>query len=95
MTTIPNYGYTVTYTMAELTWVLQNSGYSIGTVEDVIISEQTAQGNVYKVTFVDTSGRTLTVKGDDARMAFYSTTYGKNVRSLRFSSRPKPFISLR
>ncbi|SFP56864.1 stage II sporulation protein D [Oscillibacter sp. PC13] len=84
MTTIPNYGYTVTYTMAELTWVLQNSGYSIGTVEDVIISEQTAQGNVYKVTFVDTSGRTLTVKGDDARMAFYSTTYGKNVRSLRF-----------
>ncbi|MEI3305856.1 MAG: hypothetical protein V8R40_07400 [Dysosmobacter sp.] len=39
MTTIPNYTYTVTYTLAELTWVLQNSGYSIGTVQDVIISE--------------------------------------------------------
>ena len=27
---IPNYSWTVTYTWDELTWVLQNSGYSIG-----------------------------------------------------------------
>ena len=85
MTTIPNYTYTVTYTPAQLTWVLQNSGYSIGTVRDVYISEYTPLGHVYKVTFVDSSGKALTVKGDSARMAFYSTTYSKNVRSLNFT----------
>ena len=64
---------------------MQNSGYSIGTVRDVYISEYTPLGHVYKVTFVDSSGKALTVKGDSARMAFYSTTYSKNVRSLNFT----------
>lgn len=82
---IPNYSYTVTYTPGELTWVLQNSGYSIGTVKNAYVSQRTALGNVYKVTFVDTTGKTLTVKGEACRMAFYSTTYGKNVKSLRFA----------
>jgi stage II sporulation protein D len=81
---IPNYSYTVTYTPAQLTWVLQNSGYSIGTVCNAYVSEYTQMGNVYKVTFVDTSGNTLTMKGDKCRSAFYSTTYGKSVRSMRF-----------
>lgn len=84
LTTIPNYSYTVTYTFSELTWVLQNSGRSIGTVADVYISGRTSLGNVSEVTIVDTSGKVLVLKGDDARMCFYSTTYGKNVRSLRF-----------
>ena len=83
-TSIPNYSWTVTYTAEELTWVLQNSGYSIGTIRDVYVSGRTDQGNVCKVTFVDTSGKELTVRGDACRMAFYSTTYGKNVRSMRF-----------
>ncbi|MPM84587.1 hypothetical protein SDC9_131660 [bioreactor metagenome] len=82
---IPNYSYTVTYTPSELTWVLQNSGYSIGTVKNAYVSERTSTGNVYKVTFVDTTGKSLTVKGETCRMAFYSTTYGKNVKSMRFS----------
>ncbi|MEA4993015.1 MAG: SpoIID/LytB domain-containing protein [Oscillibacter sp.] len=82
---IPNYSYTVTYTPSELTWVLQNSGYTIGTVKNAYVSERTSTGNVYKVTFVDTTGKTLTVKGETCRMAFYSTTYGKNVKSMRFS----------
>lgn len=82
---IPNYSYTVTYTPAELTWVLQNSGYSIGTVKNAYVSERTPTGNVCKVTFVDTTGKSLTVKGETCRMAFYSTTYGKNVKSMRFS----------
>ena len=42
-------------------------------------------GNVYSVTFVDSRGRTLVRTGDSARMAFYSTTLGKNVPSLRFT----------
>ena len=82
---IPNYRYTVTYTPAELTWVLQNSGYSIGTVKNAYVSERTPTGNVRRVTFEDTSGRTLTVKGETCRLAFYSTTYGKSVKSMRFS----------
>jgi len=83
--TIPNYSYTVTYSPSELTWVLQNSGYSIGTVKNAYVSERTATGNVYKVTFVDTTGKSLTVKGETCRLAFYSTTYGKSVKSMRFS----------
>lgn len=82
---IPDYQYTVTYTREELTWVLQNSGYSIGDVTNVYVSEYTPLGNVYKVTFEDSSGHSLTVKGETCRMAFYSTTYGKNVRSMRFT----------
>ena len=85
MTSIPGYSYTVTYTAEELTWILQNSGRRIGTVKDVYVSQRTAQDNVYAVTFVDTAGKELTLTGDDARMAFYSTPDGKRVRSLRFT----------
>ena len=84
-TSIPNYSWTVTYTWDELTWVLQNSGYDIGTVVDAYVSEYTDLGNVYSVTFVDSRGREMTMTGDNARMAFYSTTLGKNVPSLRFT----------
>lgn len=84
-TTIPNYNYTVTYTYDQLTWVLQNSGYSIGTVKDVYIAERSALGNVTKVVFTDTSGKQLTVTGQACSNAFYSTTLGKSVRSLRFT----------
>ena len=82
---IPDYRWTVTYTWEELTWVLQNSGYDIGDVVDAYVSEVTDLGNVYSVTFVDSRGKTLVRTGDDARMAFYSTTLGKNVPSLRFT----------
>ena len=51
----------------------------------IYVSETTDLGNVYSVTFVDSRGKTLTVTGDNARMAFYSTTLGKNVPSLRFT----------
>ena len=37
------------------------------------------------MTVVDSRGKTLVRTGDDARMAFYSTTLGKNVPSLRFT----------
>jgi len=82
---IPSYSYTVSYTPAQLTWILQNSGYSIGTVQNVYVSEFTKNGNAGKVTFTDTAGKTLTLKGDKARAAFYSKTYGKSVRSMRFT----------
>lgn len=84
MTQIPNYNYSVHYTMSELTWILQNSNRKIGNVCQVEISERTPNGNVKKVTFTDTAGKKLVVTGDSARTVFYSSTYGKSVRSLRF-----------
>ena len=84
-TSIPSYSWSVSYTWEELTWVLQNSGYDIGDVVDAYVSEYTDLGNVYSVTFVDSRGNTLVRTGDNARMAFYSTTLGKIVPSLRFS----------
>jgi len=82
-TNIPNYEWTVTYTAEELTWILEQKGYSLGTVKDVYVSEYTPMGNVSKVTFV---GRleTVTVKGDTCRTIFYSSTYNKSAKSLRF-----------
>ena len=84
-TTIPNYSWTVTYTAEELTWVLQNSGYAIGDVVDVYVTRQSALGNVIELVFVDSWGRTLTMTGQSCSTAFYSTTLGKSVPSLRFT----------
>lgn len=82
-TSIPNYSWTVTYTASELTWILEQKGYSIGTVKDVYISEYTPMGNVKKVTFVGSKG-TKTVSGNTCSSIFYSSTYGKSVKSMRF-----------
>ena len=82
---IPDYAWSVTYTAAELTWILQQKGKDIGTIRNVYVSEYTPLGNVSKVTFVDSAGNVLTVTGDACRTIFYSSTYNKSVRSLRFS----------
>ncbi|MDO4315428.1 MAG: sporulation protein SpoIID, partial [Oscillospiraceae bacterium] len=79
-----NYSWSVTYTASELSWILQQKGYDVGTVKNVSVSEYTPMGNVKKVTFEGTGG-TRTVTGDTCRTIFYSSTYNKSVRSLRFS----------
>lgn len=84
MTSIPSYQYTVTYTSAQLTWILQQKGYSIGNIVNVYVSEQTNMGNVLRVTFVDSAGKSLTVARETCRTIFYSSTYNKSVRSMRF-----------
>lgn len=81
--TIPNYSYSVTYSADQLTWILDQKGYSVGTVQNVYISEYTPLGNVKKVTFEGSRG-SATVSGDTCRTVFYSSTYNKSVRSLRF-----------
>lgn len=83
LTDIPNYSYSVTYTAEELSWILDQKGYSVGTVRDVYISEYTPMGNVKKVTFEGSRGA-CTVSGDTCRTIFYSSTYQKSVRSMRF-----------
>lgn len=81
--TIPNYSYSVTYSADELSWILEQKGYSVGTVQNVYISQYTPMGNVQKVTFEGSRG-SATVTGDTCRTVFYSSTYNKSVRSLRF-----------
>ena len=81
---IPNYEWSVTYTAEQLTWILTEKGYSVGDIEDVYISEYSDMANVAAVTFVDEDGEELTFTGDNARTIFYSSTFNKSVRSLRY-----------
>ena len=74
----------MTYTADELTWILEQKGYSIGTVQNVYVSEFTPMGNVSKVTFEGSRG-SVTVKGETCRTVFYSSTYNKSVKSQRFT----------
>lgn len=83
LTSVPNNSYTVTYTSEELSWILDQKGYGVGTVQDVCISEYTPFGNVAKVTFTGTGG-SKTVSGETCRTIFYSSTYKKSVTSQRF-----------
>ena len=82
-TFVPNNSYSVTYTAAELSWILDQKGYSVGTVRDAYVSEYTPVGNVSKVTFVGSAG-TKTFSGEACRTIFYSSTYKKSVTSMRF-----------
>lgn len=83
---IPGYKYSVTYTAAQLTDIVARKGYgSIGTVADVYVSERTAMGNVKKVTFVNTAGKTRTVSGETCRTIFNSSAYNKIVKSMRYT----------
>lgn len=82
-TSIPNYSWTVTYTADELSWILDQKGYRVGQIQDVYISAVTPAGNVSAVTFVG-SAVTKTVTGETCRTIFYSSTYGKSVKSQRF-----------
>lgn len=83
-TAVPNAAWSVSYTADELTWILDQKGYSIGTVKNVYVSQYTKLGNVKEVTF-EGSRDTLRVSGDTCRSIFYSSTYQKSVNSLRFS----------
>ena len=82
-TSVPNNSWSVTYTAEQLSWILDQKGHPVGTVQDVYVSEYTPLGNVKRVTFVG-SGGTETFTGDDCRMIFYSSTYQKSVNSMRF-----------
>jgi len=80
---IPNYQWSVTYTAEELTWILEQKEYDIGKVKDVYVTKYTDLGNVQEITF-EGSRKDLTVTGETCRTIFYSSTYGKSVKSMRF-----------
>ena len=84
LVSIPGYQYTVTFTMDELTHILDTKGYSVGQVTNVYVSAQTAMGNVASVTFEGTSG-TQTFTGERCRTIFNSVYSGRTVYSQRYT----------
>ena len=83
-TKIPSYTWTVTYTADQLTYILEQKGYRVGTVKNVYVAEYTPRGNVCRLTFEGSDGN-VTVKGNTCSSIFYSTTYNQSVKSLRFT----------
>ena len=77
---ISGYNYSVSYTAASLgsRMASRYSGYQLGTLASVYVSEYTPNGNVYAVTFVDKNGKSYTVKGETCRIAL-------GTRSQRFT----------
>ena len=74
---IPKYNWSTTFTASELTTLLNNRGYGIGTVKNAYVSAYTDTGNVYSVTFTGTSG-SKTVSREACRTLL-------NLRSQRFT----------
>lgn len=70
------YNWSTTYSAAELTTLLKNKGYNIGTVKNLFVSRYTDNGNVYEISFVGTNG-TKTFQRESCR-----TLLG--LRSMRF-----------
>ncbi len=87
MISIPSYTYTETYTFAQLTQLLQSKDYEIGTVCSLYVSKNTPTGNVAEITFIDTTGKILTISGERCRTIFTTNLFGKNqaVRSMRYT----------
>lgn len=75
---IPNYEYTIHYSWKELTSLLKNQGYSIGTVTSAQITKTTPTGNAAEITFRDGSGRTAVLTRQDCRWVL-------NAKSMRFT----------
>ena len=85
LTSIPSYQYTEVYTAQVLTDMLHIKEYDIGLVKDVYISKTTALGNVVEVTFVDETGKSISVSRETCRTIFYSSIYDKSVKSMRYT----------
>lgn len=84
---IPSYSYTVKYSFAQLTQLLQSKGKNLGIVCALYVSKTTPTGNVAEITFVDTSGRTLIIRGFDCSTILTTSMFGEkqSVRSMRFT----------
>lgn len=77
--TASGYKWTVTYTSSEITARLRSRGYNCGTIVNMVVSQFTDVGNVYKVTLTDDAGKKFTfTKGESIRLTL-------GVSSIRFS----------
>jgi len=78
LTRIPDYEYTVRYTWAELSALLREKGYSIGTAASACVSRTTPSGNAAEVTVRDRAGKAVTLAGQDCRWTL-------GTKSMRFT----------
>lgn len=86
-----NTGYanwTYTYTLDDITWILQNKGYS---VSDIVSVEPTytEMGNIYSIKFTDVNGVSRTFSKSAAGSILYSSSLGKYTHSQRFTITPE------
>ncbi len=65
---ISNYNWSVTYTGSELASKLQSKGYSCGTITKFEILEFTPTGNVKRIRFTDSNGKTFTFSKENCRL---------------------------
>lgn len=77
-TDIPDYDYTVTYTYSQLSKLLRDKGYSIGTVCGARVSRTTPAGNALEITIRDTAGRSVKLERQDCRWVL-------GAKSMRFT----------
>ena len=77
-TDIPDYAYTVTYTYSQLSRLLRDKGYSIGTVCGAYVSRTTPSGNAAEIIIRDTAGRTVKLERQDCRWVL-------GAKSMRFT----------
>ena len=81
-----NYGrWSYTYTGEEIAWVLNQKGYSIGTVTKAYIEEFTPAGNVFRVSFEDARGTYHSFTKERARSILGSDTLKKYTHSQRYT----------
>ena len=73
------------YTRSEITWILQNKGYSVNNIVDVYVDEYTPAGNVYRLVFVDSSGKKLSFEREQTRTILNSSTLKKYTYSPRYT----------
>ncbi|MBQ2650341.1 MAG: SpoIID/LytB domain-containing protein [Clostridia bacterium] len=81
--------YEFTVTNSELKNILKAKGYSItGNIVDFYVSETTDAGNVRAITFVQDNGKQLVFTGEKARTILNNSSYGYQVKSMRFTVTP-------
>lgn len=65
---ISNYNWSVTYTGAQLAAKLKSAGYSCSAIVKFEITEFTPTGNVKRIRFTDSNGKTFTFSKEDCRI---------------------------
>jgi len=72
------------YTADEITWILQNKGYSCGQIVS-ITPTYTKMGNIYSIRFTDINGVNWTFSRSRASSILNSQTYDRYIHSQRFT----------
>lgn len=81
---IGNGTWSITITNDQIKAILNAKGYSLTGVSNMYISKYTDMGNVNELTIVDTNGTNYTFTKERARTILNSTTYGIDVKSIRY-----------